>query len=350
MVNRRVIMLGSALALVVAATLFAQQQQQQPPKLSDAEKREMQNIIKLIDAVEAGQPAPNDLSLAWQRDDVIRVPDSKLYVPFLVTVDASKVTGKNVMVYWRATPVAAAVPAPAPAAEGRNNNNNNRNPKPGAFFYSMNSTTLNPADGTTRLGRSFVLDPGTYDIHFVVKEPTSRDRNAPQPKQSVLKHRLEVPNLWNGEFTTSSLIVGRIDPLPAPLTPQQQTDRPYALGGMEVVPTLDRKFTKKSELSMLMVIYNAKTDAGNMPDVQVEYNFHLKQPDGAEKFFNKTDPQNMNAQTLPAQMAGGQELQAGQAVPLASFPEGDYRLEIKITDKIANKTLTRDVNFTVAGS
>ena len=34
-------------------------------------------------------------------------------------------------------------------------------------------------------------------------------------------------------------------------------------------------------------------------------------------------------------------------MPLASFPEGDYRLEIKVTDKIANKTLTREVNFTV---
>ena len=34
-------------------------------------------------------------------------------------------------------------------------------------------------------------------------------------------------------------------------------------------------------------------------------------------------------------------------MPLASFPEGDYRLEIKVTDKIANKTLTRDINFTV---
>jgi len=37
-------------------------------------------------------------------------------------------------------------------------------------------------------------------------------------------------------------------------------------------------------------------------------------------------------------------------VPLASFPEGDYRLEIKIVDKIANKTLTRDVNFSISGS
>jgi len=34
-------------------------------------------------------------------------------------------------------------------------------------------------------------------------------------------------------------------------------------------------------------------------------------------------------------------------VPLASFPEGEYRLEVKITDKIANKSLTRDVRFSV---
>ena len=49
-------------------------------------------------------------------------------------------------------------------------------------------------------------------------------------------------------------------------------------------------------------------------------------------------------------VAAGHQLQAGQGVPLASFPEGDYRLEIKVTDKLANKTLIRDVNFSVAGS
>jgi hypothetical protein len=49
-------------------------------------------------------------------------------------------------------------------------------------------------------------------------------------------------------------------------------------------------------------------------------------------------------------MQAGHQLQAGQAVPLTSFPEGDYRLEIKVTDKLANKSLTRDVNFSVSGS
>ena len=90
----------------------------------------------------------------------------------------------------------------------------------------------------------------------------------------------------------------------------------------------------------------------NKPDVTVEYNFYQKLPGSPEKFFNKTNPQNLNAQTLPKEFdfAAGHQLQSGQAVPLASFPEGEYRLEIKVTDKIANKTLTRDVNFSVSGS
>jgi hypothetical protein len=148
------------------------------------------------------------------------------------------------------------------------------------------------------------------------------------------------------------IIAQRIDPLPAPLTPQQQADRPYALGSMEILPTFETKFTKKSELSTFMLIYNPKLDSANKPDVVVEYNFYVKANGAPEKFFNKTNPQNLNAQTLPPQfdIAAGHQLQSGQAVPLASFPEGDYRLEIKITDKVANKSLTREVNFTVTAS
>jgi hypothetical protein len=121
---------------------------------------------------------------------------------------------------------------------------------------------------------------------------------------------------------------------------------------MEIVPAYDTKFTKKSELSTFMLIYNPKVDAANKPDVTVEYNFYQKPAGQPEKFFNKTSPQSLNAQTLPPNFdfAAGHQLQSGQAVPLASFPEGDYRLEIKVTDKIANKSLTRDVNFTVGPS
>jgi FAD synthase len=158
-----------------------------------------------------------------------------------------------------------------------------------------------------------------------------------------------VPDLWNEELNTSSVFVAeRIDPLPAPLTPQQQAERPYALGTMEIVPAVDTKFAKSDELQTFLLIYNARTDKENKPDISVEFNFHTT-VGGAEKFFNKTNPQNLNAQTLPPgfDFAAGHQLQAGQAVPLTSFPEGEYRLEIKVTDKLAGKDVTRNVNFTV---
>ncbi len=82
-------------------------------------------------------------------------------------------------------------------------------------------------------------------------------------------------DFWNGELNTSTvLMASRIDPLPAPLTPQQQADRPYAMGMMEIVPTFDSKLSKKSELSTFMLIYNPKVDSANKPDVQIEYNFY----------------------------------------------------------------------------
>jgi len=38
-------------------------------------------------------------------------------------------------------------------------------------------------------------------------------------------------------------------------------------------------------------------------------------------------------------------------VPLASFPEGDYRLEIEVVDNLAQaKKMMRELLFSVAGS
>ena len=151
-------------------------------------------------------------------------------------------------------------------------------------------------------------------------EKTAEERAAAQDVGDQADH--DVPDFWNGELN-DELGVRRpgIDPLAAPLTPQQQIERPYALGAMEIVPGLTTKFTKKAELSTFMLIYNPKTDADNKPDMLVEYNFYAKAA-GAEKFFNKTNPQNLNAQTLPPQFdfAAGHQLQAGQAVPLGVVP------------------------------
>ena len=354
---RRAMTLGSVAAFLFSVGVFAQggaQQNAQPPtgqrKLSDTEKKEIQTVLKIVDDVVAGQPAPNDLSLTWAHEDLLKAQGNKQYVPFSVTLDPSKVAEGKVSLYWR---VVSKDAPPPPAADPKKKDD--KAAKPEYAYEDLNVVTLPTGQpGPVRVSRSFTVSPGAYDVFVVAKEPTpaKAPKNAPPPKVSLVRQTVTVPDLWNGELNTSSVIIAeRIDPLPAPLTAQQQGERPYALGTMEIVPALSTKFSKKNELSTFLLIYNAKVDAANKPDVSVEYNFYAKAA-GAEKFFNKTNPQNLNAQTLPPQFdfAAEHQLQSGQAVPLASFPEGDYRLEIKVTDKIANKTLTRDVNFSVSGS
>jgi hypothetical protein len=354
MLLRRGALILLCLTILASVTAVAQKDNKDSKdnkKQSEQQKKEIQAAVGIVDGVAAGQPMQNDLSLTWVRDDLLKAQGNKQYVPFTVALDASKVSGGNVAIYWRVVSKDAPPPS-APAQKDDKDKDKDKNKKPEFAYEDLTMTPLSSQSGTARLSRSFTVSPGSYDVFVVVKEPTPEKKNQPAAKMSVLKQTVDVPDLWNGELNTSSVIIAeRIDPLPAPLTPQQQVERPYALGAMEIVPSLDTKFSKKNELSTFLLIYNAKTDAANKPDVSVEYNFYTKQA-GGEKFFNKTSPQNLNAQTLPPQFdfAAGHQLQSGQAVPLASFPEGDYRLEIKVIDKLANKSLTRDFNFTVVGS
>jgi hypothetical protein len=330
--------------------LFAQSKDDK--KKDEAQKREIQSIVKSVDELSAGQPGANDLSMTWLREDVLKAQGQKEYVPFTVQIDPAKVAGGTVAFYWRVVSKTAAAPAAEP---GKKDDKKDKDKKSDYAYEDISFLPVAAGQSSMKISRSFTVPAGNYDVFLIAKEPTPEKapKNAPPPKLSAIKQSVNVPDFWNSELQTSSVIVAqRIDPLPAPLTPQQQADRPYALGMMEILPTFETKFTKKAELSTFMLIYNPKVDSANKPDVSVEYNFYQKLAGQPEKFFNKTNPQNLNAQTLPPNFdfAAGHQLQSGQAVPLASFPEGDYRLEIKVTDKIANKTLTREINFTVSPS
>jgi hypothetical protein len=356
-IRRRSLTLASAAIAIFSAALFAQTTPQ-PRKLTDAEKKEIQAVQKVVDDAAAGQSAPNEVGLAWIHEDLLKAQGNKQYLPFSVSIDPSKISGNKLTFYWRVV----STEAPAAAANAKDakdakdaKKDDKKGGRPEYAYEDLNTIPLQSGQtGPMRISRSFTVAPGNYDVFIVAKEtaPEKAPKNAPPQKLGLIKQTVNVPNLWNDELNTSSVIVAeRIDPLAAPLTPQQQGERPYALGTMEIVPASSNKFSKKAELSTFLLIYNTKMDPANKPDVTVEYNFYAKQG-GSEKFFNKTNPQTLNAQTLPKEWdaASGHQLQSGQAVPLASFPEGDYRLEIKVTDKIANKTLTRDVNFTVTGS
>ncbi len=348
-VNRRGLALSVAAVLVLSAALGAQKNDK---KQSDAQKKETLEVIKIADAAMAGQPMTDDLGLTWVHQDYLKATNSKEYIPFTLTFDTSKVTpGATFALYWRVVAKDGGATATL-TLPGKKDDKKDKNKPAGKYAYE--DINFIPATaGMGRLSRSFTVPAGTYDVYVVMKEPTASQKNAPAPKVATIKQTVTVPDFWAPDLTTSSVIVAsKIEPLNAPLSPAEQVERPYALGAMEIVPALDTKFTTKGELSVFMLIYNPQTDEMHKPDVTVEYNFYQKPAGAAEKFFNKTSPQELNAKTLPPafDMSLGHQLQTGQAVPLTSFPPGDYRLEIKVTDKLAMKTISRDVNFTVTAS
>ena len=179
------------------------------------------------------------------------------------------------------------------------------------------------------------------------------DKNQPAPaaapgKVGVLRHDLMVPDFTSNDLTTSSVIIAKqVEQVAAP--PADQESNPYIFGPMKITPSVDGKFTKKDELSVIFWIYGAQAAPTGKPDVTIDFNFYQKLAE--EKYFNKTAPQQLNAQTLPPEfsVAAGHQLPGSLVVPLSSFPAGDYRLEIKVTDKPSGKTVTQNVSFTVSG-
>ena len=344
-----IVLFVSIVASLASIALVAQKKDDR----SEAQKKEIQAVVKLADDVVAGATAPNDLGLVWAHEDYMKAAGNKAYVPFTVTLDASKATGQTLTLYWRVVPKAGAAGV-APAAIRKDDKNPvaKEAPVKRDFPYEDVSTVTLTSKTTQRISRSFIIPAGAYDVLVVAKEPASTVKGAPAPKASVAKQTVAAPDFWNGELNTSSVIMAqRIEPLPAPLTAQQQADRPYALGQMEITPLLDLKFSKKDEISSFLLIYNPKPAPDNKPDVTVEYNFYAKSG-GTEKFFNKTPTLSLNGQTLDAKfdLMLDHQLQAGQAVQLTTFPEGDYRLEIKVTDRIAKKSVTQNVLFSVGAS
>jgi hypothetical protein len=343
--------LGTVVAYVFSAVPFAQQEFEK--KQDEAMKKEAEALSKLAEDALMARGGPNDFNLTWVNQDFLQGPKGRQFVPFTFSLDAAKVNGGTLMVYWRVVPQAAA--AAAAAAK------NAKRVEP--VWERAGLVSVAGGTAPVRLSRYFEAPAGIYDVYVVTKEIPSEKapRNSPPPKTVVLKQSVDVPDFWNGELATSSVVVvDKIEPLAAPLNNAQLLERPYArLGVFELTPVTTTKFTKTNQLSIFFLIYNPKNEAGK-PNLNVDYTFCQamagNQPaadepcKAGEKFYNKTAPQELNATTLPAQfdLNAGHMLPSEQAVPLSGFPEGDYRLEIKVTDKIGNQTITRDVNFSVS--
>jgi hypothetical protein len=336
--------------------------QKNQPKFSKEQVQEAQALVAVVDNVAAGkQPAPSDIPVSFYHH-FMRSREGKAFMPYTLTIDPASVPSGNILLYVRATKKGEAAAAPAPPPPDAKDKDKKAQARPEYpweeyYFIDLKAQAAPAAGQPVRIMRYIGVPGGEYDVYFAVRDRSAasdkKDKNAALPKTAVLKQSIAAPDYNAGLVCSSVIVVEKVEDMPAPLPEAQLRENPYTFGTMRLTPALVNKFTKKEEISWIFVIYNGQLDATTKkPDVTVEYSFYQKTKDG-EKYFNKTSPQNFNGQTLPPQWDGAtiNQISAGQSVPLASFPEGDYRLEVKVTDKLGNKTITENVPFTVvAGS
>jgi hypothetical protein len=392
--TRAAVALTILIATAGVVSLPAQKKDDKKPQdslLSPAQNAELAPVVLLVDEVmkgavgagtytvpgappkDAATPpapqavaAPGDVALAW-KNDFLKGQNGMIYTPFTVSVDPGKLTANAVVAYLRvaakgttaapAAKAAAAVVDPKDAKKKKDSKDAKDTKREDSLypFEDVYFTDFRGAAGQPlKMSRAFAVAPGDYDVYFAVRErPAASGGAAPAAEApvriTVLKQELTVPNYHSDELQTSSIIVAeKIEQLTAPLPPDAAKERPYVLGEAEIVPAADLKFRKTEEISVVFQVYGVKFGDDKKPDLVVEYAFLQKDGSG-EKPFNNTPPQAFNGQTLPPNFdpALGHQIVGGQAVPLATFPEGDFRLAIKITDNKAGKSITRDVLFSV---
>jgi len=322
-------------------------------------------LVQMVDAdivatptVQVGDTMKGEVALKWDSSHFIKGQNG-VYIPFTLTFDPASIRTSEISIYVRAVEkdrlplVAAALTPPAAPAAGSKPAAAAAPPK---YAWDNVHFLAKPADG--RITRAIALPAGDYELFVAVKErsvsPTSAISNppgSPSARTGLLRHAVLAPDFSKAELQTSSvLLANTVEPVSGQLSPAEQEANPYVFGPMRIVPSRDGRFAKTNELQVIFWVYGASAVAGK-PDVLIEYNFYLKQPDGVEKYFNKTAPQELNAKTLPPEFnaAAGHQLPGSLVVPLTSFPPGDYRLEIKVTDKPSGKVVTQNVAFSVTG-
>lgn len=329
---------AAAACVTLAAFLLAAPaagQDESARELEDWEREELEALVDAVGEALEGDAATEDpVGLA---PSFVKGTDGNTYVPFTLAIDSARIDSDTVVVYLYVDDTRMA------EAEDEDDR--------GAVFEDAYFVEVDPEDDElVRLSRAFSVPGGDYDVYVAVRDSLGEDADDDDRDARplmVFKAPVAVPDLWTADLQTSTVFVGQIEQLSAPLSPQEQIEQPYTFGPLRIIPKQGESFGRQEELSLLMMVYNPRL-SNDMPNVTVEFNFHAVTADG-EEFFNKTTPQEFNAQTLPPgfSVAAGHQVVAGQSIPLRLFPAGDYRLEVIVTDNEAGSSVTRNVNFTV---
>ena len=343
----------AAAALIGVAPADARQLDRR--QIEQAEQRLRQEgraVVALADAADDTPPA--DFLVHWHNDFLKAQSDT--FVPFVVSIDARGAAVESVLLYVRVAPRGAGRTGERRAADA------------GLASYPFEEIYPVPlgASYPVRVTRGFTVPAGAYDLTLVVRERETPADARRRRRAAVLRRSLDVPDFTGAGLSASTLILAdALTPLHGTSSPGELAERPYIVGSQEIHVAADTLFGPAEELIVVFLVYNPAATPEKDFDLEVEYHFVRQNQEGSggppqappqglallpgERYFNRTEPQRFNRESLGGGFdpGAGQPVMAGQGVPLAGFPDGDYRLVVKVNDLVARRGLEREVTFTV---
>lgn len=176
--------------------------------------------------------------------------------------------------------------------------------------------------------KNVLLAPGRYKVDFIARDVTSG-------KTGIVTQSFIVPRYTESKLSTSSVVLAtKIEESgPKSTTPQ------FIIGKFKVVPNVSNTYKVGQPINVFVQIYDAEMDQTTLkPAVDIEYVLLL---DGKEvKRVTWTDADKLSDLT-------GTQLAIGEVVSTEGLAPGNYVLQVRVTDRVAQKTLQPQTEVTL---
>ena len=175
--------------------------------------------------------------------------------------------------------------------------------------------------------KALPLRPGLYKLHLVLKDLNSGNIG-------TLETRLAVPRFDEEQLSHSSLILAdRIERVATKNVGSGQ----FVIGDTKVRPVVGEIFSPTDRMGIYLQVYNLSvSEQTHKPDVVIEYAISK----GGETVFNFTEDTDQLARV-------GQQITLEKILPLGNFEPGEYTLDIKVTDRVRQQTISPSASFRV---
>jgi len=165
-----------------------------------------------------------------------------------------------------------------------------------------------PDPGRVFLGRAYLPPGSSFAARYAVKDDA-------RAEILVRNRRLDVPNLSG--FSASSVV-------PAERFGPAGTDARVVVGSEEVLPRPGAVFRTGEMLRLYLQVYGASVDPRtSMPRVDVSFRFASDA---------KSRPRSMRQ---PFKVTGAAGASMGLALPIGDWPEGRYRVDVDLHDRVS---------------